>query len=141
MPRNIYQNKLDKAYFQNDTAYGDFKDLTRRTQLLIKYYMIKHLILLKIHNSMHINVDLLQWFINFLIKKYLMEQLLKMNLYLINNLQNNCTKQLLENFTTKKYLPFLDIWGADLADIQLISKFNKGFRFILGVINIYSKHA
>ena len=29
--QNIYQNKLDKACFQHDTAYGDFKDLTRRT--------------------------------------------------------------------------------------------------------------
>ena len=25
----IYQNKLDKACFQHDMAYGDFKDLTR----------------------------------------------------------------------------------------------------------------
>ena len=29
--RYIYQNELDKACFQNDMAYGDFKDLTRRT--------------------------------------------------------------------------------------------------------------
>ena len=29
--RYIYQNKLDKACFQNDMAYGDFRDLTRRT--------------------------------------------------------------------------------------------------------------
>ena len=37
---------------------------------------------------------------------------------------------------------FIDnIWGADLADMQLISKFNKGFRFSLNVIDIYSKHA
>ena len=27
----IYQNQLDKACFQHDVAYGDFKDLTRRT--------------------------------------------------------------------------------------------------------------
>ena len=27
--RYIYQNELDKAYFQHDIAYGDFKDLTR----------------------------------------------------------------------------------------------------------------
>ena len=33
------------------------------------------------------------------------------------------------------------IWGADLADMQLISKFDKGFRFLLYVINIYSKYA
>ena len=29
--RNIYQNELDKACFQHDMTYGDFKDLTRRT--------------------------------------------------------------------------------------------------------------
>ena len=29
--RYIYQNKLDKACFQHDLAYGDFKDLTKRT--------------------------------------------------------------------------------------------------------------
>ena len=28
--RCIYQNELDKACFQHDTAYGDFKDLTKR---------------------------------------------------------------------------------------------------------------
>ena len=28
----IYKNELDKAYFQHDMAYGDFKDLKRRTQ-------------------------------------------------------------------------------------------------------------
>ena len=27
----IYKNELDKACFQYDMAYGDFKDLTRRT--------------------------------------------------------------------------------------------------------------
>ena len=29
--RNIYQNQLDKACSQHDMAYGDFKDLNRRT--------------------------------------------------------------------------------------------------------------
>ena len=28
--RHIYQNELDKACFQHDMAYGDFKDLTRK---------------------------------------------------------------------------------------------------------------
>ena len=31
--------------------------------------------------------------------------------------------------------------GADLADMQLISMFNKGFRFLLCVIDIFSKYA
>ena len=34
-----------------------------------------------------------------------------------------------------------NIWGTDLADMQLISKFNKAFRFLLCVIDIFSKHA
>ena len=34
-----------------------------------------------------------------------------------------------------------DIWGADLADMHLISTFNKRFRFLLCVIDIFSKYA
>ena len=34
-----------------------------------------------------------------------------------------------------------NIWGVDLVDMQLLSKFNKGFRFLLCVIDTYSKHA
>ena len=32
-----------------------------------------------------------------------------------------------------------NIWGVDLADIQLLSKFNKRFRFLLCIIDIFSK--
>ena len=34
-----------------------------------------------------------------------------------------------------------NIWGIDLVDIQLLSKFNKRFRFLLCVIDIFSKYA
>ena len=43
----IYQNELDKACFQHDMAYEDFKDLNRRT-ISEKTFMIKQLIFLKI---------------------------------------------------------------------------------------------
>ena len=40
----------------------------------------------------------------------------------------------------KVHASFIDnIWGVDLADMQLISKFNKEFRFLLYVIDVYSK--
>ena len=40
------------------------------------------------------------------------------------------------------YSEFKDnIWGANLADMQLISNFNKGFRFLLCAIHIFSKYA
>ena len=51
-------------------------------------------------------------------------------------------KSIIKNFKKRKvYSSFRDnIWGADLADMQLISKFNKGFRFLLCVIDIFSKY-
>ena len=52
-------------------------------------------------------------------------------------------KPITRKFNKRKlHSPFIDnIWGADLADVQLISKFNKGFRFLLCIIDIYSKYA
>ena len=42
-------------------------------------------------------------------------------------------KPIIRKFEKRKvYFLFRDnIWGADLADMQLLSKFNKGFRFLL----------
>ena len=40
------------------------------------------------------------------------------------------------------YSSFRDnIWGADLADMQLLSRYNREYRFLLCVIDIYSKNA
>ena len=41
----------------------------------------------------------------------------------------------------KRSLTFIgNDWGADLAGVQLVSKFNKGFRFLLFVIETSSKY-
>ena len=57
----------------------------------------------------------------------------------------NFINQLLENLKKRKvYSTFKDnIWGVDLADMQLVSKYNKGIRFMirLCVIDIFSKYA
>ena len=40
------------------------------------------------------------------------------------------------------YSTFKDgIWGVDLADMQLISKYNKGIRYLLCAIDLFSKYA
>ena len=55
-----------------------------------------------------------------------------MRIFQNSNYQKNYTNQLLENLKKEVHAPFIDnIWGADLADMQLISKFNKGIRFLL----------
>ena len=42
----------------------------------------------------------------------------------------------------KVYSSFKDnIWGAGLADVSLISKFNKGIKYLLCVIDLFSRHA
>ena len=52
-------------------------------------------------------------------------------------------KPIIRKFKKRTVYPgFKDnIWGADLADMQLINKFNKGFRCLLCIINIFSKYA
>ena len=64
---------------------------------------------------------------------------IKQNLHLAEELN----KPIIRKFKKRKfYSGFRDnIWGVDLADMQLISKFNKRFRFLLCVIDIFSKYA
>ena len=62
--RYIYQSEPDKACSQYDMAYEDFKDFPMRTAS-VSVLRVKHLILLKIQSMMDINVQLLQWLINF----------------------------------------------------------------------------
>ena len=63
----IYKNELDKACFQHDMAYGDFKDLKRRTAS-DKTLKGKAFNIAKNPNMMGIKKGLLLWFINCLIK-------------------------------------------------------------------------
>ena len=64
---------------------------------------------------------------------------IKQNLQLAEELH----KQNIRNFKEWTVYSGLkdNIWGVDLADMQSISKFNKGFRFLLCVIDIFSKYA
>ena len=48
----------------------------------------------------------------------------------------------MEDIMKRHYASFKDnIWGANLADMQLVSKFNEGIRFLLCIIDIFSKYA
>ena len=66
--------------------------------------------------------------------------LLKTKLRQTKNSQKNYTNKLLEYLKNAKYIHLLkdNIWGADLADMQLISKFDKGsnpiFNYMLLIV-------
>ena len=99
-------------------------------RLLRKFYVIKHLILLKIWNMIDI----------YGLGPILLVILLKVKLCRINNYLKNDTDQSLESFKNKKYTHLLKIWGADLTDMQLISKPNKALQSLLSIIDIYNKY-
>ena len=57
----------------------------------------------------------------------------------IKNWLKNYTNQLLKIWKRRVYSSLKDnILGADLADMQLIGKFNKGIRLLLCVIDAFS---
>ena len=57
-------------------------------------------------------------------------------------LPNELHKPIIRKFKKgKAYSSFKDnIWGVDLADMQLISKYNKGIRYLLCAIDLFSKY-
>ena len=52
-------------------------------------------------------------------------------------------KPVIKKFNKRKvYSQFKDnIWGVDLADMQSLSKKNKGIKYLLCAIDLYSKYA
>ena len=52
-------------------------------------------------------------------------------------------KPVIKKFSKRKvYSSFKgNIWGVDLADIQLLSRKNKGIKYLLCVIDLFSKYA
>ena len=64
---------------------------------------------------------------------------IKENQQLANELHKPIIRKLKKR---KVYSSFKDnIWGVDLADMQLISKYNKGIRYLLCAIDLFSKYA
>ena len=57
-------------------------------------------------------------------------------------LANELHTQILKTFTRRKIYPsFRDnIWSVDLADMQSLSKCNKGIKYLLCEIDFFSKH-
>ena len=56
---------------------------------------------------------------------------------------NELHKSIILKFKKRKvYSSFRDnIWGVDLADMQSLSKYNKGIKYLLCAIDLFSKYA
>ena len=99
--------------------------------------------LLNLQNIIDIKEVLLQWFIDFLKKRQLKGRTVENENISNKKLAEQLHKPLFKKFKKRKVnSSFIDnIWWADLAGMLLISKFNKGFRYLLCMIDIYSEHA
>ena len=135
----IYKNELDKACFVHDAAYSDSKDLTKRT-IADKILKNRAFDIAKDPKYDGYQRGLASMVYNIFYSKVSGSgaRLTPENEQLANELH----KPIIRKFEKRKvYSTFKDnIWGVDLADMQLLSKYNKGIRFLLCVIDIFSKY-
>ena len=147
-----YKNELDKACFVHDAAYSDSKDLTKRT-VADKIFKNKAFDIAKDPKYDGYQRGLVSMVYKFFDSKvaspdkksvgsgakHVNTKLIPQNEQLAEELH----KPIIRKFKKRKvYSAFKDnIWGVDLADMQLLSKYNKGIRFLLCAIDIFSKYA
>ena len=139
--RYYYRNELDKACFQHDSAYADHKDLINRTEadkvLRNKAYDI----------ASNPEYDGYQRGLASMVYKFFdkkstggaFKKLKNSSSILVDERHN----PIIRKFNKRKlYSQFKDnIWGVDLADMQSLSRKNKGIKYLLCAIDLYSNYA
>ena len=141
----IYRNELDKACFQQDSAYADHKDLINRTKSdkvsRDKAYDM----------ASNPEYDGYKRGLASMVYKFFDKKLTGRGFKKLKNttkpsfsiLADEVHKPIIRKFNKRKvYSQFKDnIWGVDLADMQSLSRKNKGIKYLLCVIDLYSKYA
>ena len=153
--RYIYRNKLDKACFQHDSAYADHKDLINRSKadkvLRDKAYDI----------ASNPEYDGYQRGLASMVYKYFDSKIALPDKKSTAEpsalartgsgfkkpsssiLADELHKPIIRKLNKRKvYSQFKDnIWGVDLADMQSLSRKNKGIKYLLCAIDLFSKYA
>ena len=149
----IHRNELDKACFQHDMAFGKTKDLVKRTQsdkvLKDKAFKI----------ASNPKYDGYQRGLASMVYKFFDKKSALLNkstgsgiaALLANKsanepnyqLANEVHKPITRKFKKRKVYSFFGdkIWSVDLADMQSLSKYNKGIKYLLCAIDLFSKYA
>ena len=133
----IYKNELNKACFQHDMAYGKSKDLAKRTQS-DKVLRDKALKIASDQKYDRYQRGLVSMVYKCFEKKSSGSGIANESNY---HLANELHKPIIQKFKKRKvYSSFRDnIWGVDLADMQSLSKYNKGNKYLLCAIDLFSK--
>ena len=131
-----YKSDLDKACFQHDVPYGKLKDLEKRTQpdkvLRDKAFRI----------ASDPKYDPYQRELASMVYKLFDKKPSGSGIANEPNYQlaDELHKPIIKNFKKVYSSPRDNIWGADLADMQSLSKHNKGIKYLLCPIDIFSKY-
>ena len=141
----IYKNELGKACFAHDAAYSDSKDLTKRA-VADKILKNEAFDIAKDPKYDGYQRGLTSMVYKFFDSKSVGSGAKRVNTTITpqnEQLAEKLHKPIIRKFKKRKvYSAFKDnIWGVDLADMQLLSKYNKGIRLLLCVIDIFSKYA
>ena len=135
----IFKNDLDKACFKHDSAYADYKDLLNRTSA-DKVWRDRAYEIAVNDKYDGYQRGLASMVYTFFDKKTSGSGIIsKSNLKLADELH----KPVIKKFEKRKvYSSFRDnIWGVDLTDMQLLSRQNKGIKYFLCAIDLFSKYA
>ena len=132
---HIAKNKLDAACFQHDSAYNNYKDSVNRKQsdIVLKNKALKIATDPKVNGYQRGLAAMVYKFFNERTKGSGIEN---------KQLAEELHKPIIRNFKRRKvYYTFKDnIWGVYLADMSLISKFNKGIKYLLCIIDLFSRY-
>ena len=132
---------MDKACFQHDMAHGDFKDLKSRTQSdkVLKNKAFEIASNPKYDGYQRGLASMVYEFFDKKSKGPGIKNKIKENQQLANEIH----KPIIRKFKKRKVYYFFkdNIWSVDLADMQLISKPNKGIRYLLYATDLFSKYA
>ena len=136
--RYIDRNELDKACFQHNSAYADHKDLINRTKpdkvLRDKAYDI----------ASNPEYDGYQRGLASMVYKFFDKKSTGSGFKKPSSsiLADELHKPIIRKFNKRKvYSQFKDnIWGVDLANMQSLSRKNKGIKYLLCAIDLYSKY-
>ena len=148
--RYIYRNELDKTCFQHDSANADYKDLINRTEadkvLKAKAYDI----------ASNPKYDSYQRGLASMVYKFFDKKSTGSGIKKLKNtaepsalarnssiLADERHQPIIRKFNKRKvYSQFKDnMWGVDLADMLSLSRKNKGIKYLLRAIDLYSKYA
>ena len=143
----IFKNQLDKACFQHDMAYGKSKDLAIRLTQSDNVLRDKAFKIASNPKYYGYQRGLASMLYKFFDKKSkgsgISASLANKSANEPNyQLANELHKPIIRKFKKRKvYSSFRDnIWGVDLADMQSLSKYDKGNKYLWRAIDLFSKY-